>query len=193
MILPLSAQAARTKPIRIELPQIKLFAANTREFFSLRPASNGSFGAKQLRGWNRFLRCHYTGKVHAMAHRLANLIYAVARHFEAKQVTVISGYRAPKIAREKGNPKSPHKNGFACDFHIDGVENTAIRDYLRSTYKQIGVGYYPEAGFVHIDVNRKTSAYWVDVSKPGEPANYVKAEVIAEAAKPDPPLVANPQ
>ena len=33
--------------------------------------------------------------------------------------------RAPKIAREKGNPKSPHKKGVACDFREPDILRAA--------------------------------------------------------------------
>jgi Bacterial protein of unknown function (DUF882) len=85
---------------------------------------------------------------------------------------VIAGYRAPKIAKEKGNPRSPHKQGLACDFKLDGVALPTLRDYLRSSFDKVGVGYYPNAGFVHLDVGRKKSAFWIDYSHPGESAKY---------------------
>ena len=154
-------------------PAAELFAVNTHETFWLRPDGKGHFMAKQLKGWNRFLRCHHTGRVHAMAPRLAQLIYTVAQHFDFKKVLVVAGYRAPRVAREKGNPKSPHKKGLACDFRIDGVPNTELRDYER-TLPKVGVGYYPNSEFVHLDVRDKHSAFWIDYSRPGERARYSK-------------------
>ena len=107
-----------------------------------------------------------------MSPRLAALLYATARHFDDRPITVIAGYRAPKVARKKGNPKSPHKKGIACDFRIDGVDNTVLRDYLRDTYTGVGVGYYPNAGFIHLDARGGKSAFWIDYSGPGERAEY---------------------
>src|SRR5439155_14257653 len=102
-------------------PAAELMALNTHEIFTLRPDPKGHFGKKELRGWSRFLRCHHTGRVHVMSSRLAQLLYETAQHFEWKKLLVVAGYRAPKIARKKGNPKSPHKQGLACDFRIEGV------------------------------------------------------------------------
>src|SRR6185312_626125 len=96
-------------------PAAELFALNTRETFHIRPDKRGRINTQTLRGWNRFLRCHHTGRVHSMSTRLAQLIYEVDKHFGFKRVLVVAGYRAPRIAREKGNPKSPHKKGVACD------------------------------------------------------------------------------
>src|SRR6185369_15071348 len=157
-----TAQAAR-KP---RPPAAEMTALNTHENFALRPNAAGRFTKAELRGWNRFLRCHHTGRTHQMASRLASLIYQTAKHFNYAKVLVVAGYRAPRVAREKGNPKSPHKKGLACDFRVDGVANTELRDYLRGAFARIGVGYYPNSDFVHLDVRQKVSAFWIDYSGP---------------------------
>jgi len=172
-------------------PAADLFALNTHESFKLRPDAKGRVTQKQLHGWNRFLRCHHTGRVHSMSTRLAQLIYDVDKHFGFKRILVVAGYRAPRVAREKGNPKSPHKKGVACDFRIEGVPNTELRDYER-TLPKVGVGYYPNSEFVHLDVDplrNKHSAFWIDYSRPGERAKYSKnPESDLEAEKsPTPP------
>jgi uncharacterized protein YcbK (DUF882 family) len=165
--------AAKRPPKPPPLPAAELVAVNTHETFWLRPDARGRIGKAQLRGWNRFLRCHHTGRVHTMSTRLAQLIYQVDQHFDFKRIYVVAGYRAPRIAKEKGNPKSPHKKGLACDFRIDGVTNTELRDFER-TLPLVGVGYYPNSDFVHLDVRDKHSAFWIDYSGPGERAQYSK-------------------
>jgi uncharacterized protein YcbK (DUF882 family) len=170
-------------------PAAELFALNTHESFKLRPDAKGRLTQKQLHGWNRFLRCHHTGRVHSMSSRLAQLIYDVDKHFGFKRILVVAGYRAPRVAREKGNPKSPHKKGVACDFRIDGIANSELRDFER-TLPKVGVGYYPNSDFVHLDVDplrNKHAAFWIDYSKPGERARYSKnaeADLQAEKAPP---------
>jgi uncharacterized protein YcbK (DUF882 family) len=157
-------------------PAAELFAVNTHESFKLRPDAKGRITKAALRGWNRFLRCHHTGRVHQMSSRLAQLIYDVDKHFGFKRILVVAGYRAPRVAREKGNPKSPHKKGVACDFRIEGIANTELRDFER-TLPRVGVGYYPNSDFVHLDVDplrNKRSAFWIDYSRPGERAKYSK-------------------
>ncbi len=153
-------------------PAIELDHLTTHERFFLRPDKAGHLGGKQLRGIRNFLRCHHTGRVHAIADRLPQLLYAVGHHFGDRAISIVAGYRAPKIAKEKGNPRSPHKAGLACDFKIDGVELTTLRDYLRNTFQKVGVGYYPNSGFVHLDVGRKANAFWIDYSAPGGRADY---------------------
>jgi uncharacterized protein YcbK (DUF882 family) len=202
-----TVQPATTRPATVTVPKVattkrrrktpplppppaaELFALNTHESFKLRADNKGRLTKVALRGWNRFLRCHHTGRVHAMSTRLAQLIYDVDAHFGFKRVLVVAGYRAPRVAREKGNPKSPHKKGVACDFRIDGVPNTELRDYER-TLPKVGVGYYPNSDFVHLDVDplrNKHAAFWIDYSKPGERAKYSKnAEADLQAEKSPP-------
>ena len=114
-----------------------------------------------------------------MSERLARLLYAVSKHFDFARLEVVAGYRAPRIALEKGNPKSPHKQGLACDFRIAGVTNETLRDYAH-TLPRVGVGYYPNSGFVHLDSREKKSAFWIDYSRPGERAQYSRPDAQPE-------------
>ena len=52
------------------------------------------------------------------------------------------------------------------------MANTELRDFLRSAFQRIGVGYYPNSDFVHLDVRARVSAFWIDYSGPGERAKY---------------------
>ena len=173
LISSLSAGAAagsrlRPKPL---VPPAELFALNRNERFALRPGPAGGFTKQTMHALSRFLRCHHTQRTHAISQRLARLLYETASHFEFARLEVVAGYRAPRVAREKGNPKSPHKRGVACDFRVVGVANEVLRDYVRH-FPKVGVGYYPNSGFVHLDVRDKVSAFWVDYSGPGERAKY---------------------
>jgi hypothetical protein len=62
--------------------------------------------------------------------------------------------------------------GLACDFRVEGIKTTELRDYLRKTFEKVGVGYYPNSTFVHLDVRKDRSAFWIDYSGPGERAVY---------------------
>jgi uncharacterized protein YcbK (DUF882 family) len=158
-------------------PTIRLEHLTTRDSLTLRPGGGrGGFSGGAMKSVSRVLRCHHTGKRHAISPRLVSVLYATARHFHSSNIYVVAGYRAPVVARKKGNPKSAHKRGVACDFRLDGVGIEAIRDYLRATYHNVGVGYYPNSGFIHVDVGRSHSAYWIDYSRPGEKARYAKGE-----------------
>lgn len=93
--------------------------------------------------------------------RLIRLLAQVSDYFGGRPLRIVSGYRTKSFVAD-----SKHKHGQAVDFSVHGVPNEALRDYLR-TFKNVGVGYYPNSSFVHLDV-RASSAYWVDYAGPGE-------------------------
>jgi LysM repeat protein len=103
-----------------------------------------------------------TGKRPRINARLIQLIAKVSDTFGGRPMRVVSGYRERSFAAA-----SRHRTGRALDFSIPGVPNEALRDYLR-TFDNVGVGYYPNSTFIHLDV-READTYWIDYSGPGEP------------------------
>jgi len=149
---------------------VELFALNGKETLYLRLRDDRGRPLKGVqRRFDHFLRCHHTNVQHAMNPRLVRLLYQVGRHYPGRRVEVVSGYRHPTVAK---NPRSPHMQGLACDFRIAGVRNQDLRDYLRRSYEKVGVGYYPNSSFVHLDVRKDRSAFWIDYAGPGERAMY---------------------
>ncbi|MBK6848977.1 MAG: DUF882 domain-containing protein [Proteobacteria bacterium] len=126
-----------------------------------------------------FLRCHHTGRRHAIAARLLTEVYRVARHFGDRPILFYSAFRDRRVARLR---RSYHTRGQALDFRIEGVGNRQLRDFLLASRRNIGVGYYTGSPFVHLDV-RERPAFWVDFSGPGEPSRYAtdaRALLLAE-------------
>ena len=167
-----SGGPAGARPARKNAP-VDLFQVNLRERMQLRLRDTSGRPIRgQQKRFDRFLRCHYTNVQHPMNPRLISLIYRTGRHWPGHRVEVVSGYRHPKYAK---NPRSPHMKGLACDFRVAGVSNTALRDYLRHSFDKVGVGYYPNSSFVHLDIRKDHSAFWIDYSGPGERALYSPA------------------
>jgi len=151
-------------------PPVVLFTVNHKETFSLRLRDGQGKAIKgNQKRFDKFLRCHHTEKKHAMNPRLMRVLYQTGRHWPGRQLEIISGYRHPKVAK---NPRSPHMKGLACDFRVEGVTAQDLRDYLRKTFEKVGVGYYPNSTFVHVDMRKDKSAFWIDYSGPGERAVY---------------------
>jgi LysM repeat protein len=103
-----------------------------------------------------------------MDKRLLTLLAKVSDAFGGRPLRIVSGYRTSSFASE-----SKHPLGRACDFSVPGVPNGALRDFVR-TFDNVGVGYYPNSTFIHLDV-REYDAYWVDYAGPGEPPRYQNA------------------
>ncbi len=93
--------------------------------------------------------------------RLIKLLAKVSDKFGSRPIRVVSGYRTRSFYQD-----SRHKLSRAVDFSIPGIDNVVLRDYLR-TLPAVGVGYYPNSSFVHLDV-RDVATYWVDYAGPGE-------------------------
>jgi uncharacterized protein YcbK (DUF882 family) len=163
--VPAAAAKRKLRP-----PTVVLFHVNRRETLKLRFVDeNGRPVGGLARRLVQFFRCHHTNKRHAINPRLVRLIYETGRHYGDRRIEVVSGYRHPRVAK---NPRSPHMKGQACDLRVAGVKNAELRDFLRQRFKNVGVGYYPNSSFVHLDVRKGSSAFWIDYSGPGETALY---------------------
>lgn len=93
--------------------------------------------------------------------------------FPDRAIEIISGFRPD--ARET----SRHRIGSALDLRVVGV-SVAELDAFLSTLRETGVGLYPTSAFVHMDV-RPSSAHWVDLSGPGEPARPISESRVSES------------
>lgn len=105
------------------------------------------------------------GKHPPLPERLIRLLVKVSDTFGGRPMRVVSGYRTTSYYED-----SRHRLSAAVDFSMAEVPNTVLCEYLREL-DGVGVGYYPNSSFVHLDV-RTLSAYWVDYAGPGEPPRF---------------------
>jgi uncharacterized protein YcbK (DUF882 family) len=130
-----------------------------------------------LQAMKRLLRPRGT-RVGKLPHpRLLRLLARVSDHFGGRQLHVISGYRKAGGATRES---SRHVAAQAIDFRIPGVGLEELREYC-AQLDHVGVGYYPNSRFVHLDV-RRTDARWTDLAGPGEAARLVKQRAAGEGA-----------
>ncbi len=95
--------------------------------------------------------------------RLFTMLYFVAHHFD-RPLEVVSAFRVPRRRRRRS---SNHWKGRAIDFKVPGVARRKVLRYLDSSFERVGVGWYPNSSFVHLDT-RGLSYYWTDRSGPGQ-------------------------
>ncbi|GAB4213670.1 MAG: hypothetical protein OHK0013_37720 [Sandaracinaceae bacterium] len=147
--------------LRRDPPPLVFRALHLPQRFELVPASReGGFDEEDLALAQRAFAYRQDGTEHPVHPRLLELVYRAVRHFRAPYVTVVSGYRS-------GNPRSRHGQGRAIDLVLPGVSDRRLAAYLRPQ-GFVGVGIYPNSGFVHLDV-RARSYFWSDASGPGQP------------------------
>jgi uncharacterized protein YcbK (DUF882 family) len=112
-------------------------------------------------------------KAHKLDPRVVERLEVVADHFRKDG-------QLPRIVLVPGNkPRtsgSLHASGRAIDFKLDGVANEEVVAFCK-TMADTGCGFYPTAGFVHVDARDHGIGHvsWIDVSKPGEAPKYVSS------------------
>jgi hypothetical protein len=98
--------------------------------------------------------------------RLVQLLQTLSEHYPGESIEIVSGYRPT-------DGDSRHAHARALDLRIRHVTNEDLRDFAR-TLPNVGVGYYPNSIFVHLDVRDPDEgrATWTDFSGPGETPRY---------------------
>lgn len=137
--------------------------------------SDGRLNAETVRALNNVLGAG--GSRPAMPERLVRLLIEVSDTFGGRPIRLVSGYRTTSYFQD-----SRHKLSSAIDFLVVGVPNAVVCEYLREI-EDVGVGYYPNSSFVHLDV-RDHSAYWVDYAGPGEPPRSTPHRPAVPAKRP---------
>jgi uncharacterized protein YcbK (DUF882 family)/LysM repeat protein len=144
----------------------------TASFRGYAVGRDGKVTPQARKGIAKVMASWRTGEHGGVPDRLIRLITTVSDHFGGRALRIVSGYRP--YSRLQYTPHSRHNLGHAVDFSIPGVPNEAVRDFCL-TLGSVGVGYYPNSTFVHLDV-REARTYWVDYSGPGEAPRYAHAK-----------------
>ena len=143
---------------------LALYNPLTKESFNGVFWRNGEFVNSALKDIYHIMRDIRTDEIKQIDPDLLDLIYKISTKLKLKKpIYVISGYRSQKTnnllhKRNKDVAKnSYHTKGQAVDIRLPGLKTSALR---RAAYelKMGGIGYYPQRGFVHIDVG--PVRYW---------------------------------
>ncbi|MBH23963.1 MAG: hypothetical protein CMH57_05840 [Myxococcales bacterium] len=115
--------------------------------------------------------------------RLFAMLYFVGQKFN-RQLMIVSAYRAPARASRK---RSYHTRGAAVDFTIRDKRRQQILAYVENSFTNVGVGWYPNSTFIHLDAREKTY-YWVDRSGPGERQRTRRRKILRKPRRGTDPL-----
>jgi len=156
LLLPLPA-LARTAPRESERT-LRLYNLHTGERLKATFWEQGRYLPDAQAAINQILRDHYSGEVTEIDPALVELLYRIQRGLNAAQgLDVVCGYRSPETNAElvrEGRVharNSYHISGQALDFRVPGRDLRQVRK-LAMALKGGGVGYYPRAHFIHVDV-----------------------------------------
>jgi uncharacterized protein YcbK (DUF882 family) len=146
-----SAYATRTR-------SLGLYAVNTGERLRVDYCIDGRYEPQSLRALDHLLRDFRTDEVYPVDPRVLDILYDVGEALEsASAYHVVCGYRSPatnemKLRQGRGVARnSYHLTGKAIDVFLP---SRGLRDIRRAALAlgAGGVGYYPRAGFVHLDI-----------------------------------------
>ncbi len=157
-----SPDELRDEPLDKPSGQIELYAVNFGESVSVHLYNeDGSYNEDAIDQLNHFWRCKRTNTEKAIDPRLYEMLSRVYDHF-GKRIELVSGFRNQK------RTSSFHFHGSASDIRIPGISDKVLHKYVESLDTGgMGIGIYPRAGFVHIDIRPEPSYRWVDYSPPG--------------------------
>jgi uncharacterized protein YcbK (DUF882 family) len=153
----------RAEPLPRPSGNIKIvninFRSETLEVNIYNP--DGSFNEEALDQLNHFWRCKRTGTEKPINAHLFELLSHIYDHFQSP-IELVSGFR------NQEHTTSFHFHGSASDIRVQGVEPDDVLAFAQSLDAGgMGIGRYPRAHFVHIDVRPEPSYRWTDRSPPG--------------------------
>jgi len=123
--------------------------------------SDGSYSVDAIEELNFVLRCRRTDAEKPIDPRLYVILSHIYDHFGQKRIDIVSGYRNQR------RQTSFHYKGSASDIRIEGVSPKKIRAFAETLDTGgMGIGFYPRAQFVHVDVRPLPSYRWIDNSRP---------------------------
>lgn len=152
----------REAPLEQPSGQIELYAVNFRETLDVNLYdSDGNVSPEALDKLNHFWRCKRTDTEKAIDPELFVTLSRIYDHYR-QRIELVSGFRNQK------RTSSFHFHGSAADIRIPGVSDKALRDFVATLDTGgMGLGLYPRAGFIHVDIRPEASYRWVDNSPPG--------------------------
>jgi uncharacterized protein YcbK (DUF882 family) len=95
----------------------------------------------------RFFHCRRTGRHKPLTPGVLAILADISSRYPGRVIEIISGYRSPPY----GAPRSKHFKGNAIDLRVRGVKLAKVRDEIWSSHTGIGVGWYPNQRFIHVD------------------------------------------
>jgi len=99
----------------------------------------------------RLMRDPLSGRMRHIATGTLALLADVSARFPEHEIEVVSAVRAEPERTRDGIKHSKHWDGHAIDLSVRGVKLADVRDAMWKNHHDVGVGWYPAEGFIHID------------------------------------------
>jgi uncharacterized protein YcbK (DUF882 family) len=99
----------------------------------------------------RLMRDPFSGRTRKIATGTLALLADLSARFPDHEIEIVSAVRAEPDRTRDGIKHSKHWDGHAIDLRVIGVKLADVRDAMWKNHHDIGVGWYPEEEFIHID------------------------------------------
>jgi len=126
--------------------EVPIYDVNRRVASTIVVDRDGSYTPAMAKQIAHVFRCR-TEREHVIARRTLAMLAALSEHYAGHPIDLVSGYRV----RRGESMTSPHRGARAIDFRIRGVPLREVRDWLWNHYTEVGIGWYPEKQFIHMD------------------------------------------
>ena len=122
--------------------------------------ANGAYEPAALTTINHSLRDFMSGEVYPIDPKVLDLLVRIGETLETDcHFEIVCGYRSPATNAKlrRNDPQvaahSLHMKGQAIDFDLPGRKLSLV--HATALAQQVGgVGYYPDADFIHVDTGR---------------------------------------
>jgi uncharacterized protein YcbK (DUF882 family) len=143
---------------------VALYNTHTGESLNAVYWVQGEYLPEALSAVDRVLRDHRTDEIKSIDPQLLDLLHAISDELACQHpFAIISAYRSPttnaylRFMRRGVAEHSLHMDGKAVDLRLPGWATDMVRR-VAVELRMGGVGYYPRANFVHVDVG--PVRYW---------------------------------
>lgn len=99
----------------------------------------------------KLMRCPKSGRTRRIATGTLALLADVATRFPGHEIEVVSAVRDEPERTRGGIKHSKHWSGHAIDIIVKGAKLPEVRDAIWKNHRNVGVGWYPTGGFIHLD------------------------------------------
>jgi uncharacterized protein YcbK (DUF882 family) len=153
----------RVQPVKRPSGKIEIFSLNEPGAHISVNIYNadGTYNDEALDQLNHLWRCRRTETEKSIDPHIFEVLSHVYDRFK-KPIALVSGFRNQR------RTTSYHYVGSAADFTIVGLADGVLKNFVEALDTGgMGIGIYPHAGFIHVDVRPEPSYRWVDYSPPG--------------------------
>ncbi len=118
---------------------------------------DGRVSAETADAIARIMQDPTSGRTRRIAAGTLALLADVAMRYPGHEIEVISAVRSEPDRTREGIPHSRHWDGRAIDIQVRGAKLPELRDAMWKSHRHIGLGWYPGAGFIHLDYRPEVS------------------------------------